>query len=232
MNFTYEIVSIEKLGENGIGCMYRLMQCYYDNIPRDKFMKDLYAKEGVLLCRDEKDEICGFTTYTVFETYFNEEKIKVLFSGDTIIREEFWGQWGTVKSFISLIRRFLNEDNRKCYWFLLTKGVRTYRCLPLYFKKYYPSFQLPTPQYEQQLIVHLSRLKFGDYYLENEGVVRLCADRLKERYLSVKENKFDDPFIQFFMKKNPGYAIGDELPCLARISKENLTTVSRRWLTL
>ena len=171
MNFTHDIIPVKKLSQDGIGHMYRLMQCYYDNISRDKFMKDLYAKEGVLLCRDEKNDICGFTTYIVFEICFKKEKITILFSGDTVIREEFWGQWGTAKSFISLIQKFLNEDKGKCYWFLLTKGVRTYRCLPLYFEKYYPSFQFETPQYEEELISHLSKLQFGDYYLENKGIV-------------------------------------------------------------
>ena len=231
MRLTHDIISIENLEPHAIESMYQLMRYYYDNLHREKFLKDLNEKEGVLLGHDENGEICGFTTYAIFEIYFKEEKIRILFSGDTVIREEFWGKWSTAKSFITLIKKMMECGEPKCYWFLLTKGVRTYQYLPLYFKEYYPSPQFETPDYEKDLIVQLSRLKFGNCYLEHKGIIRFNppADRLKEKYLSFKE-KMDDPFIQFFMQKNPGHINGDELPCLARISIENLTSISHRWL--
>lgn len=228
----HTIVLIKDLTAEVLEAMYQLMGDYYDNLRKDKFLKDLAEKEGVLLVYESNGTLCGFTTYVIFETVFQNEKINVLYSGDTVIREAYWGQASTAQIFMSLIQRFLSEPSVRFYWFLLSKGLRTYRLLPLYFKEYYPAPRGRTPDYEKNLIVHLCRLKFNSSYRESEGIIRLNppADRLKKKYLFVRENKLSDPTVPFFIKKNPGYIKGDELPCVARISRDNLSQISRRWL--
>ena len=234
MKSRHVIVSLKDLKEEVTIQMYQLMNRYYDNLHKNKFLTDLYQKDGVLLVYDQNDVLSGFTTYTIFEAVFRREKIKFLYSGDTVMSEEFWGHMTTPKTFMSLIQKCLMEAQGPFYWFLLTKGIRTYRLLPLYFKKYYPSPKFETPDFERTLIEYLANLKFGNSYSGKDGVIRLDppADRLKENFVSISENKLDDPYVQFFMKKNSGYVKGDELPCLARISLDNLTPISQRWLRL
>jgi hypothetical protein len=232
MKTSHGIVPARELNENVVEQMYQLMLSYYDNCRKEKFLADLYQKDGVLLVRDPNDDVCGFTTYVLFETAFQGEKIHVFYSGDTIIREEFWGRMSTVRLFIFLLRRYLLRPRGALYWFLLSKGIRTYRLLPLYFKRYYPAPDGVAPVYEKDMTAHLAQLKFGGGYLAKEGVIRPDppADRLKEKFLLPAENKMDDPLSWFFFGKNPGCVRGDELPCLAHMSLDNLTPIARRWM--
>lgn len=231
MKFHLDIVAVKNLRQETVETMFYLMNEYYDNLNRDKFIKDLEAKDGVLLVFDPQGHICGFTTYVIFETVFYGERTKALFSGDTVLQEKYWGKIETARIFLFLLRRYLSKEE-KFYWFLLTKGIRTYKLLPMYFKKYYPSVQTPTPVYEKALIAHLSKIKYGDFYLKKDGIIRNFppADRLKEKYLTPAQYKLGDEHASFFIKNNPGYADGDELPCVAQISWDNLTAVSQKWL--
>ena len=229
---TNKIVSIKELLSTDVDVMYRLMSTYYDNIKRETFEKDLNAKKGVLLVFDDRTDLCGFTTYDVFDVHYRNELVHVLYSGDTVIKEEYWGHIETSKMFMSLIQKCWQEYAGTFHWFLITKGIRTYRLLPLYFRVYYPTYQSDTPPYEKDLIDYLANFKFGHHYNKDEGIIRFAneGDRLKNDYGQIAQNKLRNPHIRFFCEANPGHNAGDYLPCIAQINLDNLTDRALRFI--
>lgn len=232
MMLTSRIVSIHELSTSDIDVMYRLMSTYYDNIRRETFQKDLNAKKGVLLVFDDRESLCGFTTYDVFNVRYKNEELHVLYSGDTVIKEEYWGHIETSKMFMSLLQKCRQECEGMLYWFLITKGVRTYRLLPLYFQVYHPAYQADTPSYEKELIAYLAEYKFNHQYKKDEGIIRFAqeGDCLKDKYGRIEQNKLKNPHIRFFCDANPGYITGDYLPCIAQIHLDNLTVRALRFI--
>ncbi len=234
MRLKGDIQAISSLSETDRGRMFSLMTSHYENVKHEKFLKDLAEKDGVLVLYDDRNTIQGFTTFMMLETVFHGEKLYVLFSGDTIVDQRFWGQLELFRVFGGLFEKFLLQQREPLYWLLLSKGIKTYSLLPLFFKEFYPHYASETPEYEQALRHHLAAKKFGQFYLKEQGIVRIIpkADRLKKEHAYIAENKRSKPHAKFFAEQNPGYVEGDELVCLARISPSNFTPSARRFVEL
>jgi hypothetical protein len=129
-----------------------------------------------------------------------------------------------------LYRRIAAAPQQRWYWFLICKGYRTFRYLPVYFHQYYPSPQ-PTPPFEQELLDRLANLRFGEAYRAETGIIRCPRDyRLREGIGDITDRERRDPRIAFFEQRNPGWLQGDELACLADLSYGNLTRAGLRML--
>jgi hypothetical protein len=194
----------------------------------------LYEKDSVLVLYNGTGKIQGFTTFMLIKTSFRDETIHALYSGDTIVDQHFWGQLELFRVFGGLFKKFLLEKREPLYWFLLTKGIKTYYLLPLFFNTFYPNYASSNSIYEQLLADHLAWEKFGKFYIRGRGIIRFIpkADRLQERFAHIPENKYHNPHIKFFTERNPGYTDGDELVCLAKISISNFTRTAKRFVKL
>lgn len=232
MRLTGEIRTVAALTPLLQERMFTLMAAYYDNLNHAKFLRDLAEKEAVLLLFDAAGEIQGFTTYVVLPTQFQEQTVQALYSGDTIVAHEYWGQLELFRVFGGLFTSLLREHRKPLYWFLLTKGIRTYGLLPLLFTTFYPNYAAPTPAYEQELLDMLATQKFGDCYRPERGIVQFSpqADYLKQELSAIPAHKRQNPHVRFFLERNPGYIQGDELACLTRISLPNFTRAAQRFL--
>ncbi len=214
--------------------MFALMTAHYENVQYTKFVQDLAEKDAVLLLRDIHEQIQGFTSFMIIETSFRGRTVSALYSGDTIVHQKYWGQLELFRVFANLFTQLILEKREPLYWFLLTKGIKTYSLLPLFFKEFYPNHTSTMPVYEQDLREHLAQKKFGEFYVKEQGIVRIfpSADRLAQELVHIPENKRKRPHVKFFTKNNPGYHRGDELVCLARISESNFTRKALRFVTL
>jgi len=210
--------------------MYELMSAHFDRVTRENFEHDLSEKQWVILLRDSvSGEIQGFSTLMLLDAVILGEPIKAVFSGDTIVHRDYWGEtelasvWG--QFILSLIERYRGT---KFYWFLISKGYRTYRFLPVYFKEFFPRFDKETPEFEGLLMEVLAERKFPHHYLPELGILRFDddKDRLKPELAEVNELRKKDPHVAFFPDRNPGYVNGDELVCVAELSEENLKPIA------
>lgn len=226
-----EVVRPEALGPAAKAQMLALMQAHFEGVQAAAFEADLEEKAWVVLLRDAGDRIQGFSTLMVMDAEVEGRPVRAVFSGDTIVAKEVWGPptlpatWGR---FVFELAEA--EGDRPLYWFLISKGVRTYRYLPLYFHEFWPRPGRPVPAFEAQLLAQLAKAKFGDRFDEARGLVRAKAggDRLKSELAEVPEGRLSDPHVAFFLEANPGYAEGDELACLAELTEANLTAAARR----
>lgn len=212
--------------------MFALMERHYANVRRDVFDADLAEKPWVILVSEPAGgELCGFSTQMLLDADVAGRPVKALFSGDTIIDRQHWGDqalshvWGHFA--LSLIDAHPDTD---LYWFLLSKGYKTYRFLPLFFRDFYPRVGTPTPPWARAVIDALGRARYADDYDARAGIIRAGAwqYRLREGLADVTPERLRDVHVRFFHAANPHHQRGDELCCLAPLTRDNFTPLAYR----
>ncbi|OGC06666.1 hypothetical protein A2526_04745 [candidate division WOR-1 bacterium RIFOXYD2_FULL_36_8] len=198
---------------------------YFDNTTFEKFNKDFTEKQWCIIIQDIYNKIVGYSTIQLIFDKILSLPVLVLFSGDTLVSKEYWNTNALVIGFSNFIEYIsqLFPDHKK-YWLLITKGYRTYRFLPLYFKQYYPAYNIETPKEISILMNSICTKKFGDRYDSQKGLV-LSNDKndfLRPEMAVVPPGKKKDPNVCYFLRRNPNYHKGDELVCLTSIEKENI----------
>ena len=212
--------------------MFALMDCYYEGVDRAGFDADLAEKEWVIQVLDPQTQrLCGFSTQMLLRADVDGLPVWALFSGDTIIARDCWGDtalahfWGRLA--LSLIGRL---GRAELYWFLISKGYKTYRYLPLFFREFYPHYDAPTPPRAQAVLDTLARAKYPVAYDPSRGIIRAGAgrERLRPGVADLTVERLRDPHVCFFQARNPGHVQGDELCCLAPLTRENFTPAAYR----
>jgi hypothetical protein len=234
-HLTGSVVPIEMVTLNDRREMYALLRTYFSGTTRGRFESDLREKESAILLRDTTSgRIQGFSTFMRIEMIIDDTNVVAFFSGDTIVDREFWGEtmlshiWGeTIVTEAERIRA--HQPSTRVYWFLICSGYKTWRFLPVFFREFYPHPDQPTPSRFRRLIDTLGATRFGDEYIPEAGVVRFRhATPLRRGVADVTGERMRDRRIAFFARMNPGHAEGDELACLAELSRKNLTRAGLR----
>lgn len=221
-----KIVRREAVEPQTVTAMYELFQKYFVQCDRAVFDTDLAGKDHVILIY-AGTELVGFSTAQTSLERINGDNLPIFFSGDTIIDRAYWGSGILERCWLKLAARTSELHQRPLYWFLICSGYRTYRYLPTFFKEFWPRYDSKTPQSVQDLLDTLAQRRFGARY--QDGVVRLPGGgALREGVSPVDDTHLRNPDIAFFVKANPGHLRGDELPCITRISVDNLTPAGRR----
>ena len=219
------------LSAKDIQSMFHVFVENFNGATREIFERDLNDKNWVILLRDaETNEIEGFSTLALYETTFNHKPLSVVYSGDTIIRREYWGTPQLPSKWIKTVLEKSAEMFQPLYWLLISSGYKTYRFLTVFYKEFYPRYDMSTPADIQSLMEHLASQRFGaDYHCE-EGVVRFHngATPLREGIAEVTGERLHDPHVAFYVQHNPGYINGDELVCITRVHPDNFTPAGRR----
>jgi hypothetical protein len=226
------VVKAKEIGSDDLARMYELHSAHYVGVDPDRFRLDLAEKDWVILLRDEQELLAGFSTQKLLTTASAAGSARALFSGDTIIAREHWGTQELVRTWCRFAGGVLVEDrSAPLYWFLISKGHRTYLYLPFFFREYFPRRDTPTPSPLQRLLDTLASAKFGSEYDPATGLITpTCPhDRLKPE-LDTLDQRTRNPEVAFFRARNPHYAAGIELACLAEISPENMRGAARREL--
>ena len=212
-----EIWSRSLLREADITAMERLYREFYVGADEADFRRDLAEKDYAILLRGT--DVCGFTTMKLVEV----AGMRVLFSGDTVVETSQRGQWGLAGGFGQMIK-FVEGmfPDETAYWFLISKGARTYRFLPTFFRRY-----VPGPVADADLSARLARVASALYpreYNPATGVLHFVGkkDRLRGDLL-----RMDTESVRF-RALNPGWMSGDELCCLAPLETDNLNRLGLR----
>jgi len=205
--------------------MYALFSEYYENACRSHFESDLDKKDMVIILRNDDMRIVGFSTIEVYMHKGSRITAAVVFSGDTIIDRRYRIGSYLPGAFASVLIETMNRYNPlPVFWLLASKGVGTYRCLPIFFREFLPSYKGTVKIERKQLADGIAFEKFGSAYSPETQVVyhNKTRDRLRPGRSDLLLAARDDPHIRYFISKNPGYADGDELVCLAEVSETNM----------
>lgn len=222
------------LGELEIAAMYALFTDYYADTTVAQFRADLDEKTHIILLYAGVT-LCGFSTLTVLDSVqhpgADKPDYRALFSGDTIIHHDQWGEQGLALAFCNLAGQFkAQQPNRPLYWFLISKGYRTYRYLHLFSKEYWPSYRKENMPELQGVLEVLARQKFGAYFDAAKSIIQFPHSRghLRPDWAQVRPHLHDRPEISFFLKRNPNFAKGAELACITLLEVSNLRSAAQR----
>ena len=214
--------------------IFSLFARCYDFVEESAFRQDLDNKTSIILLNDEAGKIAGFSTQQVYDWQLSGVPIRVLYSGDTVIDPASWGSQELAKAWCRVAARAMQgPPAARTFWFLISKGCRTYLYLPLFFRHFIPGAgEAGAPPEWKGLLDELAYDKFGGAYDPRTGLIRFPFSRgqLTAELATIPASRRDDPNVAFFLKRNPDYAHGVELACLAEVSLENTHGVGRRWM--
>ena len=210
-----ETVPITDLDAATRTALWDLYRAHYDRTDEARFFADLDGKHDVILLRDLADQtLVGFSTLHTSKIH----GALIIFSGDTIIAASYQGQTALQREFVryilSVTRRARGAD---VYWFLISKGYKTYLLLSRNFQGYWPRHDRPTPPHIQRLLDATANARFGDAYDPSTGLIRFDppGPRLNPDVAPLPADLAPD--VAFFVQKNPDHANGDELCCLGKV---------------
>ena len=226
------IESVSSLREEHEVALYALFERHYEHVSEDRFRQDLRKKGWIIVLRDAQTaEIKGFSTMQLLTATVQGTPVCAAFSGDTIIDPDYWGEQELARCWYWLMEKLRETAApKKLYWFLISKGYRTYLYLPTFFNEFYPRFDKETPLFEQAMIDALAGLKYPNNYRPETGLIEFgeSEGNLNAELAAVPAHRAKDPNVRYFLERNPGYAWGNELACLAEFASGNLKPFVQR----
>lgn len=240
MDLRANVVARSALRSEEVDRMYLLYAASYRDTERTRFVNDLDDKTHCIVLRDGGGAIHGFSTLKLYEARWRDAPIRVMFSGDTIIDPAHWGTQQLAFAWI----RHAGEVRRAAptvplYWFLICKGHRTYRYLGAFARHYLPragasGVAVAPPDHvaalDPALLDQLAIERYGHAYDRAAGVLSFDEPqgRLAPELADVPDAHRRIAEVEFFLRRNPGYARGDELVCLCELTAANLRPLARR----
>lgn len=219
-----EVKKIHEFTDAQLSSMYRIMAEFYDDTKEEVFRKDFAEKDYCLVLHNEDGRIVGFTTQKVMEIKVEDRTVKGIFSGDTIIHKEYWGDIELFKVWANFWFDYAEKEAEEFYWFLICKGYKTYRMLPVFWKEFYPNYRCETPAYAKQIMDAYASCLYPEEYNPQTGVVeyKSTKDKLKTGVADIGERELRNKDIAFFCEKNPKHTEGNDIACLAKIDRNVL----------
>jgi hypothetical protein len=213
---------------------FELLQRLFLDVTWEDFLRDLEEKDDVMFLRDaDTGAIGGFSTLVQLEIDVGGEPVPVVFSGDTAVLPEYRTSFASAQQLAwHFHRAHERHPERPVSYVLISKGWRTYRLMPFFFREFFPRHDAGTPAFERALIDAFGESRYGDRYAD--GVIRFTgepAPRVRPDGVDAIPSR-RDPHTEFFLRVNSGYLEGDELVCAARIRPENYTDRTLRLLGL
>jgi hypothetical protein len=212
---------IHKVTVHDLRAMYAVFRRYYDNISLEQFIEDMSGKTGIFVLRDDNENrIVGFSTLTSKKLRMGRRSVTGVFSGDTILESEYWGNRSLqVAFYVRMVLERFKRPFSPVFWLLISKGYKTYLLLANNFSRYYPDvegrFDWLEPYvdaYCRTLFPHAycpdrKLLDFGEGSTHLKGEVTPITREMRERH----------PKIRFFEECNPSWQRGTELPCIGLV---------------
>jgi hypothetical protein len=211
---------------------FTLFSAAYENALRDRFDRDLDEKQHVILLHDrDSGALRGFSTVLVREVASSRGPATLVFSGDTVIDRDYWGQKRLQVAFLRLLVTLkLRAPARPLYWFLLSKGYRTYLLLANAFPRAVPRVGTHDDEVLRGLLDRFAAERFGAQYDRASGVVRYATphERVRDGIAPLTAESLANRHVRFFVERNPEHASGVELACLADVRLRDLACTAMR----
>lgn len=229
MSYLTKFTTTARLNQSTQEKMAELYLANYDGTNLSLFQADLVDKDEVLLLYSDSN-LVGFTTFKIYLKDWNNQQIKILYSGDTIVDRNHWGQQALAFAWIGRMGEIKRQDpDIPFYWFLLVKGHRTFKYMPVFGKSFYPNWSIDRSDLKPLAII-LAEEKFGSEFNSTTGVVEFKTSRghLKAEIANPSEEDMTKEAVQFFVARNPNYINGHELVCICEMEEHNMKPLTKR----
>ena len=203
--------------------MFEILNKYYEHVTEEQFLADLHKKNAVIVMMDRAtNRIQGFSTILDVRMRVNGKNVIGAFSGDTIVERAYWGQGTLGKAFLAyMLKQKLKNPFKTFYWFLISKGYKTYLLMANNCPTHYPRHEGATPFEITDIMNAFYTELYPKQYDPMAGVIAFNgpACHLKSGVAAIEKKLTDEnPRVAFFESKNPGWERGDELACVATIT--------------
>jgi len=209
---------------------FALFQEAYSGADRARFERDLNEKQLVILLRDRASgALKGFSTVLIHDLPGTTGT--VIYSGDTVVDRAYWGQKQLQSAFARiLLSHKARAPRRALYWFLLSKGYRTYLLLANAFERAVPRHDRAEDAHLRAALNRLATARFGAQYDAAAGIVRYETphEHVRAGLAPITTQHLENPHVRFFAERNPGHQHGDELACLAEVRWRDLVGIAMR----
>jgi len=219
-----EGVAAGSLTASDRGAMFALMDAVYSGVSRDAFERDLAGKDECIVLRTPVGELVGFSTQRFLTVEVDAARVDGVFSGDTVIHPCHWGSPALFQAFA---RRYIADDGPPRWWFLISKGHRTYRMLPTFMVRFWPNRHEPTPDAARAIMEAYAEALYPGELAGGVLAYHHPKDRLRAGVAGITERELRIPDVAFFASANPGWAQGHDLVCLAELTPANLRPAMR-----
>jgi hypothetical protein len=131
MRLTGRLVSVTEVTAIQRDTMFQLMERHYAGVRRDDFEADFAEKQWVIQVLDPASgALCGFSTQMLLNVVAASRPVKALFSGDTIIDRDHWGDNALVHVWGRLALRLIDSFSSGELLRLQAEAARTGGDLP------------------------------------------------------------------------------------------------------
>lgn len=229
------VVAVNSLSESNIETMHKLMNTCYTGLSRENFKRDLEGKSHVIVINETVGgKIVGFSTLKTFSFQIDGIKSIGVFSGDTVVAKQYWGNVALQIAFLKHLctLKWKNRD-KKIYWFLISKGYKTFLLMANNFSNYYPSKDTPTPEPIAKAMNEVYQQLFPGRWQNTTGIIKHGEEdyALTEGVAAPSQRLHEtNENVKFFVENNPGWEEGDELACMAEMSYSVLTNYLKKKL--
>ncbi len=224
MKVSSQVIEVKDLTFRQERGMLQLMRRHFCGVRKESFARDLHEKRWAVVIAGVDGAVRGFTTLTTMEADVCGRKVKAFYSGDTIVDRRHWSIFSIERAWTPFVFRIvLAEPECRWFWFFVSKGYRTFRYLPVHFKRYWPAPGRRKHCFESRLLDALAEARFGNSYDPCTGVVGCGGGyRLRDGVGDIGESEMKRRDVRFFIEKNPEWRSGAQLACLAELSLDNL----------
>ncbi len=202
--------------------MFYIMSLYYSGVDRSQFESDLSEKQDVILLLDKDKVIQGFSTILVKKVKTPALSYIAIYSGDTVLTQEYWGQGDLAFAFGKyLIATRIKNPRQEIYWFLISKGYKTYLLMTNNFLEHWPRYEKGTPKDIKSLMDDFYTERFFEKYNPKTGIMvpdKSKSQAIKHAVADIDAEVLKKPRVHFFNQNNPGWVDGEELCCVARVT--------------
>jgi hypothetical protein len=220
------IFPVGALSDATIAEMFVLFEKYYVDVSEAQFRSDLMEKTHVLMFR-ASDELIGFST--IFRKRIPAVGRGIfLFSGDTVIREDYWGSKILQTTFLRyIVGTKISNPLEPVYWMLISKGFKTYMMMRKNFGCSFPREGRVPPALMQAIRSRFYAWKYGSAYNADSGLITFERSHgaVRGQMAAPKPYQLKDCDVRFFLEKNPSYMDGVELACIAKIRFTDLAAL-------
>ncbi len=213
---------------------YALFAATYAGTNRARFATDLAEKQRVILLHDrETGALKGFSTVLLTDIATSSGPATLFFSGDTVVDRAYWGQKELQIAVARLLLSLkLRQPRRPLYWFLISKGYRTYLILANAFPRSIPREGELDDRELRDMLDTVAGERFGDEYDSDTGIIRYATphEYVRDGIAPLTPAALRNRHVRYFVERNPGHSAGDELACLAVVRIRDLVRVMARFL--
>lgn len=192
--------------------------------------QSIEERERVAIYWDASDDLVALVTLDMRHETFRGHQVVSIYTGNTWIHPKWRGKNIVQRlAFRSYAETMIRWPRARKFWFFGSNSYKSYLVMARNLREFWPTHRRSTPSWETDYIRHLAQ----QIYHTDVEPGRLVYDPDAARSFSEDETTVppklaDDPDVLFFVDRNPKFARGAKLMCLAPLTMSNWASVARR----